>query len=112
MRIVKIEAECPYPEFILACVLTGIIIIAGLITSFAWGYGIGDTPSSAGKIAQLGYWTANNTGDFVCVNIKGMTIDSAISTCKHEVGHEIFARTCENDFSKCGNISENIETSF
>lgn len=48
--------------------------------------------------------TAQNrdyTGDWVCVNIKGMDYPRAVDVCKHEVGHEIFAEICEKDIDKC-----------
>ena len=40
-------------------------------------------------------------GDWVCVNIKGMTYNRALEVCNHEVGHEIFAEVCEKNMSKC-----------
>jgi len=48
-----------------------------------------------------GYWASNSTGEWVCVNIKGMSFERALEVCKHEVGHEIFAEACEKDMEKC-----------
>ena len=40
-------------------------------------------------------------GDWVCVNIRGMRYETALKTCNHEVGHEIFAEACEENMDKC-----------
>ncbi len=40
-------------------------------------------------------------GDWVCVNVRGMSMDRAIETCHHEVGHEIFSEVCEKNMTKC-----------
>lgn len=61
---------------------------------------------NASASANLGYlnnvslWT-NITGDWVCVNVKGMKFDRAVEVCQHEVGHEIFAEICEKDMDQC-----------
>lgn len=40
-------------------------------------------------------------GDWVCVNIKNMSYETMESTCRHEVGHEMFAEHCEDNITKC-----------
>lgn len=40
-------------------------------------------------------------GNWICVNIKGMSVEEAFNTCRHEVGHEIFAKYCEDNLEKC-----------
>jgi len=40
-------------------------------------------------------------GNWVCVNIKGMEYTKAIEVCQHEVGHEMFAKECGKNMSKC-----------
>ncbi len=45
-------------------------------------------------------------GNWVCVNIRGMSIKKAVEVCKHEVGHEIFAMSCEKNITKCLGIIE------
>lgn len=40
-------------------------------------------------------------GDWVAVNIRGMDYETAVNTCNHEVGHEIFAEFCEDNMNKC-----------
>lgn len=40
-------------------------------------------------------------GDWICVNIRDMSYSEALTTCNHEVGHEIFAEQCEKNATKC-----------
>jgi hypothetical protein len=40
-------------------------------------------------------------GDWVCINVRNMDYTVALQTCQHEVGHEIFATACQNNFTKC-----------
>lgn len=42
-----------------------------------------------------------SNGDWVCVNIRDMDYETAVKTCEHEVGHEIFAEKCEEDIGAC-----------
>jgi len=45
-------------------------------------------------------------GDWICVNIRGMTYERAIKVCEHETAHEIFAEYCEKgNIDKCMNIT-------
>lgn len=50
-------------------------------------------------------------GDWIAVNIRGMTMERAFDVCKHETGHEIFAEYCEDNFEKCINMTKDIEAS-
>ena len=43
-------------------------------------------------------------GEWVCVNINGMSYKRAIEVINHEVGHEMFAEECEKNISKCMEI--------
>jgi hypothetical protein len=43
----------------------------------------------------------DNVGSWICVNIKGATVEEALNSCKQEVGHEIFARACEKNITQC-----------
>jgi len=45
--------------------------------------------------------TRDSRGEWVCVNIQGMTYNRAVEVCQHEVGHEMFAEICEKNMSKC-----------
>ena len=40
-------------------------------------------------------------GDWICINLKGMTYNEMLETIQHEIGHELFAQKCENNVSKC-----------
>lgn len=33
-------------------------------------------------------------GNWVCVNVKGMSVEKAFDTCRHEVSHELFSTYC------------------
>lgn len=41
------------------------------------------------------------TGRWVCVNIQNMNFNEAVRTCKHETAHEMFARHCQENLTKC-----------
>jgi len=51
-------------------------------------------------------------GDWVCVNVKGMSYERALEVCKHEVGHEIFAESLEimsdNEITKLIDYAKNV----
>ncbi len=53
--------------------------------------------------------TREPRGDWVCVNVRGMTPKRALEVCRHEVGHEIFAEYCEQSqegFDRCMEVIE------
>ena len=35
-------------------------------------------------------------GDWICINVNGMTYEDVIRTCQHEAGHEVFAEVIES----------------
>lgn len=45
-------------------------------------------------------------GDWVCVNVRDMDFETAVETCNHEVGHEIFAEFCEDNMDKCVGVTK------
>ena len=45
-------------------------------------------------------------GDWVCVNVRGMSFEEGLATCNHEVGHEIFAEYCEESNDTMNNCIE------
>lgn len=53
------------------------------------------------QMEALKFAESQDSGDWVCVNVKGMKFDRAVEVCQHEVGHEIFAEVCEKDMDKC-----------
>lgn len=53
-----------------------------------------------------GLYTGNNSGiwmngDWVHINIQNLNYTNAQHACLHEVGHEIFARECADNETKC-----------
>lgn len=45
---------------------------------------------------------SNYQGRYICVNIDTTkSLTQLNKLCQHEVGHEIFARNCETNFTKC-----------
>ena len=50
---------------------------------------------------QYAELSPNVNGDWVCVDVKGMSPQRAFDVCKHEVGHEIFAEYCEKNIEEC-----------
>ena len=58
--------------------------------------------------AQKAAIEIENDGHWICVNIKGMSYDDAVKTCRHEASHELFAECGEaNNISKCVNDYNN-----
>lgn len=59
-------------------------------------------PSNYSKIQALETaYKYDSVGNWICVNIRGMDIDTMKETVMHEIGHEAFARYCEKDVDKC-----------
>jgi hypothetical protein len=54
-------------------------------------------------------------GDWVCINIRGMSFDDAKRSCSHECMHaaytEIIAEHCEDNFEKCTAFLDNFKNS-
>lgn len=53
----------------------------------------------------------NYEGQYICINIEQTkTLEDLQKIINHEIGHEIFARYCEDDFDKCLEVTneENI----
>jgi hypothetical protein len=49
------------------------------------------------------------SGEWICVNIKGMTYREALRTCQHEAGHELFAEILEKYPEKVSDVFEVLE---
>ena len=45
--------------------------------------------------------TYDKLGDWVCVNVRGMSYERGLEVCSHEMGHEIFAEICEKNITRC-----------
>ena len=61
--------------------------------------------SEAKQVAQ----NRDVNGDWICVNVNGMSYERAVEIIKHEVGHEIFAEMCEDNIDKCFKIAKEVE---
>ena len=96
------------------------LIIMGITLSIALGW-VGnnlyseknpkEVCSTQARIAGL--WLPNISdlknynGKYICVNIKETTtLKELVRVCEHEVGHEVFARECETNFTKCVEVSK------
>ena len=51
----------------------------------------------------------DSLGDWVCINIKGMSYKKAVETCQHETAHELFAEICEKDTKLCNQVQEDLD---
>jgi hypothetical protein len=58
--------------------------------------------SSSMDIAE----SVDKGGDWVCVNVRGMSFDRAVEVCQHEAGHEIFAEIIEKNPEKIDEVME------
>lgn len=82
------------------------LILAGC--SFYLGWILKPSHDST-EVQVAGVWTHNLSsikqyynGSFICVNIDEVkTLTELQRVCQHEVGHEIFARECESNFTNC-----------
>ena len=64
-----------------------------------WFKGL-DNETSA--ITEAQKWDTG--GDWVCINIRNKSYSSMVKTINHEVAHEVFARNCENNLTRCTDI--------
>ena len=98
-----------------------VLSIVLMISIFACGIGIGWAGNKlydaySNKRVLNGLWINYNItnldavkeaekydeyGTWVCVNIKQMKYQDIIDTCIHEASHELFARNCETNATKC-----------
>jgi hypothetical protein len=47
-------------------------------------------------------YLSNYTGKYICINIdETKSLTELNRVCNHEIGHEIFARECESNLTKC-----------
>lgn len=64
------------------------------------------TPEQVKTIA----YNQDPNGDWICINIRGMSWKRALEVCQHEIGHDMFhekfAEICEKDFDKCSKLLE------
>jgi len=43
----------------------------------------------------------DNIGDWVCINVRGMSFDDCKATSTHECAHELWAEICEKNDKMC-----------
>ena len=90
------------------------LLIGSFILIFVLGVSIGYLYSFTDGGPFDGYYFRDSSepefymGDWVCVNVRGMSYERALDVCSHEVGHEIFAEICEDDIDKCFKIAEDL----
>ena len=90
------------------------LIIAGLCILLAGlSFHLGTIMKDSTKVKVYGVWlpqlkqVENYDGRFICINIdETKTLKQLINTCEHEVGHEIFARECAANITKCLEIEK------
>jgi len=69
------------------------------------GLWLKDSSMNETKALERAY-NYSTKGDWICINIRNMTIEKMIKTCHHEAGHEIFAEVCEDNIDKCLEITK------
>lgn len=91
--------------FMVLLIIFGGLLGFGLSTYYNFKYKSDDCSTQA-KINGL--WLpdikalSQYEGEYICINIENVdTLSQLKNTCEHEVGHEIFARECESNFTKC-----------
>lgn len=91
--------------------LAGFIIGLWLVAGFIYFYDFG----SSGEPTTQGLWVSNVTkdrakqiaykyepsGDWVMVNVDGMTYERCIEVVRHECAHELWGEICEKNDEMC-----------
>lgn len=83
----------------------GIILGISLTLLYQIQFASNDKPQE--QIDVTGRWTSNDCGfygDWIHIKVEDRDYDSALATCRHELGHEMFARKCASSneaFNKC-----------
>jgi len=50
---------------------------------------------------------SNYNGKYICINLNGVKdLERLNEVCNHEIGHEIFATYCENNITKCIEVTK------
>lgn len=90
-----------------------ILIISGIVIGWSLHEALIIPEEESIQREYDGLWTRNYTereyfykGDWVHVNINGMSFERALEVCKHETGHEIFAEVCERNMTKCLEVTK------
>lgn len=51
----------------------------------------------------------DSMGKWICINVRGMDFNEAVSTCNHEAGHEIFANIIQEHPEKINQVMEIVQ---
>lgn len=96
------------------CLLVALTIFN--INLFNKQLNIPDEPTCHPYANVYGIWTTNLTylsryeGTFICININTTTtLKKLDEVCHHEIGHEIFARECADNFTRCLELENNSQ---
>lgn len=82
----------------------------GMLLGYALFHAV-DIPECDTSVRVDGVWLpdikqlASYSGKYICINIDSVSdLNDLENVCKHESGHEIFARYCEKDYETCKEI--------
>lgn len=85
-----------------------LLVSSLVVCGFLAGFIFSNIQSDATHVRVQGLWlpelkaVENYKGTFICINVdKTESIKDLVETCEHEVGHEVFARVCAKNFTKC-----------
>lgn len=97
-------------------ILVAFIFTVGIAASQGYNYFYGhecSTQACSTRARIDGLWLPdiqylkNYSGKYICINVdETSSIKELVNTCEHEVGHEVFARECAKNFTKCEEILE------
>jgi hypothetical protein len=115
---IKMEREDKIYYLFVVGFLIGIFVIGWLSNDFYRDYSNERTYDGLNIRGNMNHSNAievateyDKYGDWVCVNIKGMSYGEAENTCNHECMHsafsEIISEQCEKDFNRCGELLDN-----
>lgn len=93
-----------------------VFLIAGVVIAYESGFLVKPSNPSGNDSLQYkisGVWMTNldllstYKGSYICINVKTMDSPEIIeNVCKHEVGHEIYNRYCNNSCAYSTIVSE------
>jgi len=99
-----------YARIIISAILNIILFASIFFLGFSVAKMMDAIDSYVGqeRVVQ-GLYFQNKTGDWICVNVEGMSFERAYEVCRHEAGHEIFAEYCEQsegNWERCVNATK------
>lgn len=96
------------------------VILLGILFFIFLGFSIGASTVEPEKKEVSGLRFENITGqeainsaynytsdaDWVLIDVSNMDYEEMVRVCNHEIAHEIFARECENNITKCMEVEK------